>query len=412
MLFLEKKSKTRLVMFFLVLILVSLAFLSGASYVRAEVNAPCAGFNDVEDTNQFCAAITFIRNLSITSGCGGGNFCPTDFVRREQMAQFMRNMLRANATGETYIMDIISQDNLGTSTRARGRAIYGLSNGGASAGDGVWGQTNRTSMAWAGLYGVGTGGASGVYGATSDAGPGVRASSSGPSAYALHAVSGDYRGAYVQGAPIWYDAYFGGDVGIFVNGSCTGCTMALIVQNNGSEALEPGDVVAITGITAPLAEGQNPVITVSKANADNQQTLVGVVTTRYVVEFKTEPVIEVQHIEYEARDGLTDQMITIVEKEEVIVGEKVIENGHTAEGAIMPGDYLMIVHDGMAQVRVDANMGVIQVGDMLVAGPVSGHAITASNAVAAVEGTQKVIGQALEAKPDGQGLIWVLIKIR
>ncbi len=40
--------------------------------------APCAGFNDVQDTSGFCPDVTWLKNRGITLGCPGvGLYCPT-----------------------------------------------------------------------------------------------------------------------------------------------------------------------------------------------------------------------------------------------------------------------------------------------------------------------------------------------
>jgi hypothetical protein len=54
------------------------------------VTAPCLGtFLDVPTTHPFCGFIELLANDGITSGCGGGNFCPNDPVTRAQMAVFI-----------------------------------------------------------------------------------------------------------------------------------------------------------------------------------------------------------------------------------------------------------------------------------------------------------------------------------
>jgi hypothetical protein len=50
----------------------------------------CAGvFPDVPCTSSFAPWIEAMAAEGITSGCGGGNFCPLDLVRRDQMAVFL-----------------------------------------------------------------------------------------------------------------------------------------------------------------------------------------------------------------------------------------------------------------------------------------------------------------------------------
>lgn len=51
--------------------------------------APCAGFPDVQDTDVTCASVEWIRNRSITLGCGGGMYCPSQVVSRASMALFL-----------------------------------------------------------------------------------------------------------------------------------------------------------------------------------------------------------------------------------------------------------------------------------------------------------------------------------
>lgn len=46
-------------------------------------------FGDVPDAQPFHSQISAIANAGITTGCGGGNYCPNDFVRRDAMAAFM-----------------------------------------------------------------------------------------------------------------------------------------------------------------------------------------------------------------------------------------------------------------------------------------------------------------------------------
>ena len=51
---------------------------------------PCVGmFEDVPCSSNFAPWIEAMANEGITGGCGGGNFCPTNPVRRDQMAVFL-----------------------------------------------------------------------------------------------------------------------------------------------------------------------------------------------------------------------------------------------------------------------------------------------------------------------------------
>ena len=51
---------------------------------------PCTGvFNDVPCSSSFAPWIEALAGLGITGGCGGGNYCPQNPVRRDQMAAFL-----------------------------------------------------------------------------------------------------------------------------------------------------------------------------------------------------------------------------------------------------------------------------------------------------------------------------------
>ena len=46
-------------------------------------------FSDVPQGSVFCKYIKRLSELGITKGCGGGNYCPKTTVNREQMAAFL-----------------------------------------------------------------------------------------------------------------------------------------------------------------------------------------------------------------------------------------------------------------------------------------------------------------------------------
>jgi hypothetical protein len=51
--------------------------------------APPNIYNDVPETSGFCRWIEELTNRAVVTGCGGGNYCPTDPVTREQMGVFI-----------------------------------------------------------------------------------------------------------------------------------------------------------------------------------------------------------------------------------------------------------------------------------------------------------------------------------
>ncbi len=61
-------------------------------------------FLDVPDSNAFHADISALAASGVTTGCGGGNYCPSAFVTREQMAAFM-NRLGALGPGKTPVVN-------------------------------------------------------------------------------------------------------------------------------------------------------------------------------------------------------------------------------------------------------------------------------------------------------------------
>lgn len=68
-------------------------------------------FSDVPNSNPFHADIQALADTGVTTGCGGGRFCPSDFVTREQMAAFM-NRLGALAPGKIPVVNADRLDGL------------------------------------------------------------------------------------------------------------------------------------------------------------------------------------------------------------------------------------------------------------------------------------------------------------
>jgi hypothetical protein len=59
---------------------------------------PCtaAPFNDVPASSPLCPWIKELAHRGVTSGCGGGNFCPDSIVTRDQMAVFLLSTLEGS----------------------------------------------------------------------------------------------------------------------------------------------------------------------------------------------------------------------------------------------------------------------------------------------------------------------------
>ena len=82
-------------------------FLLKSKYGVCYVPPPCTGvFPDVPCPSNFAPWIEALAAEGITGGCGGGNYCPTNPVRRDQMAVFL---LKAKH-GSTYVPPACSGD--------------------------------------------------------------------------------------------------------------------------------------------------------------------------------------------------------------------------------------------------------------------------------------------------------------
>ena len=54
--------------------------------------AQCDGFLDVAGDSPFCPSVSWMKNRTVTTGCGGGNYCPGSDVSRLAMAAFMARL--------------------------------------------------------------------------------------------------------------------------------------------------------------------------------------------------------------------------------------------------------------------------------------------------------------------------------
>jgi hypothetical protein len=198
-------------------------------------------------------------------------------------------------------------------------------------------------------------------------GDGIAAYSSGTddTDYGMFASSEGGRGLGANtNTPGQYAGYFGDP--IYVNGGCTGCTFRYMAYNDSAITLQPGDAVRAAG--ASFVEGMDsPVMNVVPAGAGD--TVLGVVIGR------TEMTI--------VREGLDDLQ----------PGAQFGPVG----GSAAPGDYLVVVVQGPAQVKADPAAS-IQASDMIYLGT--------SGVTTEVNGP--AIGMAID-EVDPEGLVWVLV---
>ncbi|MGC9025409.1 MAG: hypothetical protein ACP5NB_11400, partial [Chloroflexia bacterium] len=265
--------------------------------------------------------------------------------------------------------------------------VYGVF-GSTTATDtvGVYGTTSGADKAH-GVYGEDTGDAGACSAADTDCGSGVYGTASGD-AYASF-FYGENRCAVLaknadityytifartlgapNGAGIWTDGESRFEDYVTFAGGKSGYVVD-IARNGGTEVLERGDVVVISGYDAPVV-GNVPVIVVSKATEANATGVVGVVDVLY------EPCDKPQE---ELRDGQACGGF----REDVTT--------------VQPGQYLAVVTLGAyGYLKVDASGGPIRPGDLLSASPMAGYAARAP--LLTVEGVSfhapgTIIGKAL-----------------
>ncbi len=247
------------------------------------------------------------------------------------------------------------------STQGRGYGGYFYSNSGVGAYGYSYATSSANNVYAPGVYGrsengvgvYGLGSTTGKAGGTFEGRIGVNAIGTGSAAdsgYAGYFVSREYHGIYARGRTSYYDGYFAGNGGIYVAGGVYPLRADRTIAVNGSaETLEPGDIVAIAGIAAPLMEGGEPLLAVRKANGATDSAVVGVVVQA----------IQVQE----------------VERSENPPGQESLDV-QPVEGNILPDGYLAIVTHGLVPaVKVDALAAEsLHIGDLLTPSAVPGQA--------------------------------------
>lgn len=297
----------------------------------------------------------------------------------------------ANAISNNYLLDVQMNNNASGYNRGaiagqtttgnaiygraeNGRAIYGQTengyavygfDGGSNAnrgyagyfystnGIGVYGYSgaNRThpNILAPGVYGQSNQGV-GVYGRgdTSDmhsfyneggyfeGGKGLYAlgtDSAGEQGYGARIYSSNYRGMYVRGNS-YYDAYFGGSVGISAQSYVdrVAATQSLVV-NLGDKTIKPGDLVAMIGV-APSPENGQPMLAVAKLDAGNQHAVIGV-----------------------AREAMLDEIVALED------GSEYTDFAPTT-GDAAPNGYLVIITNGLAPAVNLSSLALLEGGQI------------------------------------------------
>lgn len=325
--------------------------------------------------------------------------------------------------------------------------VHGLSDGELFADHGVYGTTNSTATDDAGVRGENTGDGPGVYGrkdTSGEGGYGVRGhaqsnhgvygtSDGGLGNYGgwfegrggVFGQSDDFIGSALHGkcpeaddTGCWavdatseggraivgdtrrsdqnYGLYTGDN--LYVGGTCTGCTVAIIVRNGGGGELVAGDVVAVTGVGEALPQEGEPTILVDRVAGGRA---FGVVQNTLEIELLSRPeqtFVEVSRPDPEG--GPPDTLWQLRTEDREIVVHRGVER------PALPGEHLVIVVQGMARVRADASLGPVAAGNRLIAA-----AGTALSSAALARSTEDLpgVGTALEALHQGQSLIWAWV---
>jgi hypothetical protein len=102
-------------------------------------------FADVPTNSPFHTDIDAIADVGVTTGCGGGNFCPQDFVTREQMAAFM-NRLGAIQAGKEPVVNADKVDGIDSGGFVHGAGDAFIQNGNADLSNVVDPDENRTNL--------------------------------------------------------------------------------------------------------------------------------------------------------------------------------------------------------------------------------------------------------------------------
>jgi hypothetical protein len=329
-------------------------------------------------TNSLAESIFSKKELWIeVSVCGPGEVAFTMLSPRQKISPDAPAEINALTCPHSHFMDYWGGTN----------SAYGLEvDNSSGTGDGLRGYSGSTIYDYAGVYAINNGGTN-----AGDGGSGVYASSI--YGYGGYIESGNYRGLYVKGAPAWYAAYIenpGGasNTGLYVNGTLyvTGGKTGFVVDiavNDGTEALETGDLVVITGYGDPVV-GLNPLVKVSKADQAGSTAVMGVVDQPY-----SSPKIQ--------SDPTHEPLGPIAATASKVNGT-----------AIAPGGYLSVVTLGAYRdVKVDASFGPIHIGDLLVASSNPGYAMISDDPKLG-----SVIGKALADWTDGIGLIPVFVTLK
>ncbi len=270
-------------------------------------------------------------------------------------------------------------DHAGTFDAQGGYAVYATSSGNMA----IRGESGDTDGLWqpVGNVGVvGIGQSRGMYG-------------SGGSSYGMYATSLDWYGVYGRTSRSDHNyGFYTPDNLYSQNINLSGAIMQ-VMENGGDEPLSPGDVVVFSGIAPSVSAIDGPIVQVARAGDANSTAVAGVVFSRYNIN-ALDP------------DGKRF--------DDTAQGETV-STEVTPEGNASPGEYVLVVVQGPAQVKVSAlNGGTIQPGDLLSTGGAGG--VAAKAATVTIDGVEitvpgTIFAKALESVSDLQDMIYVYVTL-
>lgn len=164
-----------------------------------------------------------------------------------------------------------------------------------------------------------------------------------------------------------------------------------VAQNGGDTALEPGDVVVFSGIETGEEKDAAPIVQVARAASANSTSVAGVVYSRF----------NAAAVSRKPEAGPVDASWDNVEV--------------TPTGSVQPGEYLLLVIQGPAQVKASAINGAIRPGDLLSTASEPARAARAPQIdIQGVKTTAPgtVFGKALEPLDAEQALIYVFVTLQ
>ncbi len=270
-----------------------------------------------------------------------------------------------------------------------GYAVYAQSNNNMAV-RGEAGDVSGIALPLGTVGVVGIGANRGMFGA-SDNGLGVYGTSQ--ETYGVWGQSSNYRG--VTGRTNRVDNNYGfytPDNLFAANINMSGALM-MVMQNNGEEALSPGDVVVFSGVNRDVAGMDGPVVQVSKTTQANSSAVAGVVFSRF----------NLDALEWDEQlpDDVSAEALAALEV--------------TPAGDAAANEFVLVVVQGPAEVNASALAGAIQPGDVLTTASSAGLAAkaeqqTTDGVVSAEPGS--VFAKALESVESGQKRIYVFVTLQ